>query len=43
MTSELELRHFDCSLESVFFSAVTLAFQLFTRKLCLVIFATEDA
>jgi len=32
------LRDFDCSLESlefVFFSAVTSAFQLFTRKLCL--------
>jgi len=26
---------FDCSLEFVFFSAVTSAFQLFTRKLCL--------
>jgi len=29
------LRVFDCSLEFVFFSAVTSAFQLFTRKLCL--------
>ena len=36
MISELVLRYFDCGLEFVFFfSAVTLAFQLFTRKLCL--------
>jgi len=31
----LLLRYFDCSLEFVLFSVVTLAFQLFTRKLCL--------
>jgi len=35
MISELVLRNFDCSLEFVFFSVVTSAFQLFTRKLCL--------
>jgi len=35
MISELVLRDFDCSLEFVFFSAVTSVFQLFTRKLCL--------
>jgi len=34
MISELVLRDFDCSLEFVFVSAVTSAFQLFTRKLC---------
>jgi len=35
MIAELVLWYFDCSLEFVFFSAVTLALQLFTRKLCL--------
>jgi len=35
MIFELLLRYFDCSLEFVLFSVVTLAFQLFTRKLCL--------
>jgi len=35
MIYELVLRNFDCSLEFVFFSSVTSAFQLFTRKLCL--------
>jgi len=35
MISELVLRNFDCGFEFVFFSAVTSAFQLFTRKLCL--------
>ena len=35
MIYELVLQNFDCSLEFVFFSAVTSAFQLFTRKLCL--------
>ena len=35
MFYELVSRNFDCSLEFVFFSAVTSAFQLFTRKLYL--------
>jgi len=35
MISELVLQNFDCSLEFVFFSAVTSAFHLFTRKFCL--------
>jgi len=35
MISELVLRYFDRSLEFIFSSAVTLAFQLFTCKLCL--------
>ena len=35
MIYELVLRSFDYSLEFVFFSAVTSAFQLFTCKLCL--------
>jgi len=35
MIYELVLQNFNCSLEFVFFSAVTLAFQLFTCKLCL--------
>jgi len=35
MISEFVLRDFDCSLEFVFFSALTSAFQLFTLKLCL--------
>jgi len=35
MISELVLRNLDCSLEFAFFSAVTSAFQFFTRKLCL--------
>jgi len=35
MIYELVLRNFDCSLEFVFFSGVSSAFQLFTCKLCL--------
>jgi len=35
MIYELVSRNFDCSLEFVFFSAVTSAFRLFTYKLCL--------
>jgi len=35
MISELVLQVFDSSLELFFFSDVTSAFQLFTRKLCL--------
>jgi len=35
MIYELVLQNFDSSLEFVFFTTVTSAFQLFTRKLCL--------